>query len=398
MPPPDPAATPEDNTHSSGHDTPADAELPHPSKVWTQKANHIVGDHYGYNRIPAFWFTLNLPFNYLYEIHRFQRATEELSSTMHMANNEDQQEEPEPNDEMPDVDCLDPVSRDAMSKRCNWVLNNPDIVVTLHAIRVELLVKYVMAYVVKPEDALPFLYWLRFEFGQSGNPHAHGLAFVAGNPQFDLIVKDEATYKELKDKCHPDMGEIQLAENAVRDVADFYNPYVREMHPCKDTAGKPLWFFDEPLYTLMVENVPMPGCAKPQTINLLELLENVFSDPEKPDTSRLKYLLLALVENGQRHDYHDHDPPKLGTHACARKGKNFDGKEIVYCRYLFPREMQNFDGDVKGCIMEDPFRPDLRNLCLQRNDCLINSFEEHLLLMNLGNIDWRPLLNLWTVF
>ena len=32
-----------------------------------------------------------------------------------------------------------------------------------------------------------------------------------------------------------------------------------------------------------------------------------------------------------------------------------------------------------------------------RNDSLINSFEEHLLLANLGNIDWRPLLNLWAV-
>ena len=92
---------------------------------------------------------------------------------------------------MPEVSCLDPVSKDAMSKRCNWVLNNPDIVVMLHAIRVELLVKYVMPYVVPPDDANPFQYWLRFEFGQSGNPHTHGLAYVNGNPQFDCIDKDQ---------------------------------------------------------------------------------------------------------------------------------------------------------------------------------------------------------------
>ena len=36
-------------------------------------------------------------------------------------------------------------------------------------------------------------------------------------------------------------------------------------------------------------------------------------------------------------------------------------------------------------------------MCLARNDALINSFEEHLLVQNLGNIDWRPLLNLWSV-
>ena len=121
------------------------------------------------------------------------------------------------------------------------------------------------------------------------------------------------------------------------------------------------------------------------------------SKPREPDTSRLKYLLLALIENGQRHDYHEHGPPRFGVHACARKGKNSDGKEYIYCRYLFPREMRSFNDELKGCILEDPHRPDLRNLFLNRNDCLINSFEEHLLLMNLGNIDWRPLLNLWTV-
>ena len=118
------------------------------------------------------------------------------------------------------------------------------------------------------------------------------------------------------------------------------------MHPCKDTAGKSLWNFEEPLYTLMVENVRMPGMAKPQSVNLLELLEVVFRDCEEdekqdakpdssadgavadsdgiphcgedkemgaakdgakksrsrePDTSRLKYLLLALIENGAKH-------------------------------------------------------------------------------------------------
>ena len=57
------------------------------------------------------------------------------------------------------------------------------------------------------------------------------------------------------------------------------------------------------------------------------------SKTREPDTSRLKYLLLALIENGQRHDYHEHGPPRYGVHACARKGKNSDGKEYVYCRF-----------------------------------------------------------------
>ena len=75
------------------------------------------------------------------------------------------------------------------------------------------------------------------------------------------------------------------------------------------------------------------------------------------------------------------------------------GREYVYCRYLFPREVFDFQGDEqkRACIRSDPHRPDLRNFFLTRDDSLIINFEEHLLLMNLGNIDWRALINLWSV-
>ena len=93
-----------------------------------QNVCHTLSDDYGYGRIPAFWFTLNLPFNYFFEIHRFQSAVERLA--LERCGDEHAKT----------VDCLDSVSRAAMEARCNWVLNNPDIVVTLHAIRVEILI------------------------------------------------------------------------------------------------------------------------------------------------------------------------------------------------------------------------------------------------------------------
>ena len=258
-----------------------------------------------------------------------------------------------------------------------------------------------MKHIVPADELQPFLYWLRFEFGQSGNPHAHGLTYVAGNPEFDLVVKSKEALEELIKQDHPDVAEMWLEEEAEAHVSEFFDPYIREAHPCKDMSGEPLWKFDEPLYTLMVDNVRMPGCAKPQTINLLEELERVFDNEAAPDTSRLKHILLALIESGQRHDYHiphAHGPPAYGKNTCARKGSTSHGKEHVYCRYLFPRELMDFDGqDKRGCIRSDPHRADLRNLFLTRNDSLINNFEDHLLLMNLGNIDWRALINLWSV-
>ena len=81
---------------------------------------------------------------------------------------------------------------------------------------------------------------------------------------------------------------------------------------------------------------------------------------------------------------HGHAPPTLGVHPCARKSS----KGEIYCRYLMPRELRDFlNADRRGKIVEDPHRPDLRNLFLQRNDPLINNFEEHLLVSNLSNID-----------
>ena len=106
---------------------------------------------------------------------------------------------------------------------------------------------------------------------------------------------------------------------------------------------------------------------------------------------------MQILEDGQRHDGvqgHGYNKPTLGCHACAR----VSAKKEVFCRYLMPRKLRHFTGEHgRGVIEEDPHRPELRNLFLERNDGLINNFEEHLLLANMGNIDWRPLLNLWAV-
>ena len=51
-----------------------------PQKLWSSSASRQLPDEYGYGRIPGFWFTLNLPYNYLYDIHRFHRAVREAAT------------------------------------------------------------------------------------------------------------------------------------------------------------------------------------------------------------------------------------------------------------------------------------------------------------------------------
>ena len=135
------------------------------------------------------------------------------------------------------------------------------------------------------------------------------------------------------------------------------------------------------------------------------VLDAVF-DPElpddvEPDVQPLKELLLRLIHHGQMHDMHGYDKPKEGVHACARNSKRTGHtQKEAYCRYGFPRHLYPRTDAQKtklGSLQEDPFRPDVRNLCLRRNNELLNNFEEHMLLANLGNIDWRALVNVWSV-
>ena len=58
----------------------------------------------------------------------------------------------------------------------------------MHALKVELTVQHIMRRVAHETDLEPFQYWLRFEFGASGNPHAHGMAYADKNPEFEVVV------------------------------------------------------------------------------------------------------------------------------------------------------------------------------------------------------------------
>ena len=161
------------------------------------------------------------------------------------------------------------------------------------------------------------------------------------------------------------------------------------MHPAKDAFG-------DANFNIREEIIYNEKYATPQATNLYEMLDDAFADPEKPNVEELKRILVAIIESGQRHTGHGTSAtqhPKIGVHACARQGKNAEGKAYFYCRYGYPKDLCFSD----GYVADDEHRKDLRNVFLRRNDPIINSFEEHLLLMNLGNIDWRPLINLWSV-
>lgn len=212
---------------------------------------------------------------------------------------------------------------------------------------------------------------------------------MTGNPNFECIIPDAEIKQRLIDLGYPKASDYRLKEEAENELGAFFHKHASEWHPAKDSAGNNLYNFEAEF--LFDKKFP-----KPQCVDLLEPLEQ-HTEKREADLDPLRKILLALIEDGQRHEMHGHDPPTWGCHACARKGSKSEGTEYVYCRYLFPKPLLRLDWNKLATVVDDKHRPGLRNLCLARNDSLINSFEEHLLLANLGNIDWRPLLNLWAV-
>jgi len=178
-------------------------------RVWSKVVNDVARrDDHGYGRIPAFWFTLNCPYNYLHEIHRFHGKDGSLRGN-------------------------DPESK---RMRVQWCYDNPDLVCFLHALRVELLVRMVMPTIVPTSAEQPFQYWVRFEEGTSGNPHAHGLSYAAGNPSLCGI-------ESLTQRSEGEMPEEDKRVEMAQKLAEYFSEIASEWHPAKDGGNNTLYDF-----------------------------------------------------------------------------------------------------------------------------------------------------------
>ena len=126
--------------------------------------------------------------------------------------------------------------------------------------------------------------------------------------------------------------ELTWAE-AESAVAAYFSKLESESHPAKDAAG-------EPLYEFIIENLQHKELGRPQTVDLKALLDDAFSS-DTPDLQPLKRVLVALIEDGQRHTFHQHQrTPVKGVHPCARQKPHTRSPTEVYCKYGFPRDLQ----------------------------------------------------------
>ncbi len=136
----------------------------------------------------------------------------------------------------------------------------------------------------------------------------------------------------------------------------------------------------------------------PERVRLRSVLDVMFqaeSRGEKLDMEPVKRLVAMLVQTSGRHTQHSngsYNPPVVGKDPCAR-----GDKKCPYCRYGFPHDRVPRGCSRKMRLEKVEGREGQWAARFPRNDGLCCMYEAHILLANLGNVDWRPILNLWAV-
>ena len=232
------------------------------------------------------------------------------------------------------------------------------------------------------------------------------------NVKLEELEKDGAGLRAVGDfgVVRPPRVDEQSQSFMEREFAKFFEGMVSEWNPCYSDDGCWRYKWDEEIQAHDVEaEVGISGCdaslssearaqadvtpVGPERMNLRGLLDKVYEQAAASaviDLQPVRRLVAALVHRVARHTKHGVLPPKF-TDACAR------GKESCpYCRYGFPRDRIPRHGS-RTMVMEKGDREGQWHAHFPRNDRLCCSYEAHILLANMGNIDWRPVLNLWAI-
>ncbi len=69
----------------------------------------------------------------------------------------------------------------------------------------------------------PFLFWLRYEWGPNGNPHAHGQCYVSKSPTFECVVEPEEARRELIAHGHAEANKLQTRDEAEATSDSFFS-------------------------------------------------------------------------------------------------------------------------------------------------------------------------------
>ena len=115
---------------------------------------------------------------------------------------------------------------------------------------------------------------------------------------------------------------------------------------------------------------------------------------EEARLNRLQFLS-QLLEKVNQHNLHKPNPfgPPLPNQKCSKNKppnqKLLPGESSNYCAKGFPKPLCKFNEEY---IVQDPYRPNLYKLYLERNDKTLNNYNAIISLCTLANIDLQAVI------
>ena len=258
--------------------------------------------------------------------------------------------------------------------RRHLAIQNPNIVSFFSALRLELVLKSLLVYMLELDD-----YYCVFEWGSGGVLHLHCILWNFNSHYLD----DWDLNKQQQNQC--------LSKRKLRLIVDFFNAHVSEWNMGKEVDGS--W-----------KNIqPEPDNAfHPASISKHDL-DDLFGPLSSDDTDltnfetkeKLQNFIFRLLEKVQQHNLHKPSPfgPPLPNQKCSKQyPKNHKirpGHSKYYCTKGYPKSLCEFNEEY---ILQEPFKTHLYKLFLGRNDRTINNYNALISLALLANMDLQPVL------
>ncbi len=187
----------------------ATAGLDHDVRMLLMGVGTILHDEVGLFRRGTLWWTLNVKYYLVHDIHRFSTPT---SAVVPVILRSDAAATAPVTDDNVQVFGAEPITwSNAISTsqtRNLFLRDNPDIASYIFALRAELTMRIVMPTIVPHSHDAKFICMARFEEGNYCSPHCHGLSYVSDHPtigiyndladaQYDDLVDDPFSVPEL---------------------------------------------------------------------------------------------------------------------------------------------------------------------------------------------------------
>jgi len=258
-------------------------------------------------------------------------------------------------------------------------------------------------------------YWACFEWGAGGITHLHVILWKTRSLRIENVVRPDAC-----GRVPPHQSDAVLETEAVNRLNAYYSPHICEVNASKIQAvhdrrarapggdprrklpgEKDIGERQRAKLRKRVKGVPCEAARTPCGVDwaaFAEILWGAKDEAEEAAFDKRLDFVSDLADWCNMHDWHAPfaaGKPDRGQ-SCAKCTRETRGtsNEIYYCRGNFPRPCVR--AGAAG-LQEDPHRPGVFRLWLERNCAYMNAYSPLLILALLANMDIQAITSKWGV-